>query len=131
MSPNYTSWESIDPYCYALQLWECITVYCCEEFFFSPFIWGFFVSCLGANNILHILFNSNYNWFIFLQWYSFCSLIIVHFDYRFDIFKPMHEMWKDYIMPLLKSCGYFFCIFAVDEFHSFLSSSCPAKRMKR
>lgn len=25
--------------------------------------------------------------------------------HKFDIFKPMHEMWKDYIMQLLKSTG--------------------------
>ncbi|BAT74356.1 hypothetical protein VIGAN_01200700 [Vigna angularis var. angularis] len=24
---------------------------------------------------------------------------------KFDIFKPMHEMWKDYLMLLLKSTG--------------------------
>jgi hypothetical protein len=56
----------------------------------------------------------------------FYILITFQFDYRFEIFKPMHEMWKDYIKLLLKSTGYCYCVFAIDEFCSFLSSSFPA-----
>lgn len=99
-------------------------------FYFSfSFCSRFFSFMLCTNNVLYNMFYSS--WLHFSTKMFFCPLIVVYSDCRFDIFKPMHEMWKDYIMLLLKSTGYIFCIISVGLINfSFLSSDCPAKREK-
>ena len=37
--------------------------------------------------------------------YYYCMCL----DNRFDVFRPMHEMWKGYMMQLLKTVGQEYC----------------------
>ena len=43
-------------------------------------------------------------------------------DNRFDVFRPMHEMWKGYMMQLLKTLGWeYFPSMLILQSFSFLS----------
>lgn len=46
-----------------------------------------------------------FNRFFDFGWMSFSETFLFVFCYSFEKFKPMHEIWKGYVMQLLKSVG--------------------------
>lgn len=93
------------------------------------------MSCYHGIEQLLLIYMVNIYFLLLRLTSSFISLLVFFFFNAldiccsFDLFKPMHEMWKSYIIELLKEtgCGFFylFCGFGGSYVFLFTFDSFP------